>query len=188
MMHLAETPGARAYLAHYIAARTGETAEGLTGPFWYAVLGAVQNDRITGAVMFNLWRGPSVETHWAGDPGWLTALHLRQIFDYPFNVLGVRRVTGIIRKANLRARDSAERIGFKLEGVMRHGFDDDDACVYGMTRGQCKWIDTRGHDGKICPEGAGPDSDRASAIAVQQGRRPDVNQHELAEPDGSVRF
>jgi len=166
MMQLATTPEARAYLAKYIADRTGETPEGLTGPYWYAVLGSIQKDRITGAVMFNLWRGSSVETHWAGETGWLTREHLGQIFAYPFHVLGVRRVTGIIRRKNRRARDSAERIGFKLEGVMRHGFENDDACVYGMTRQSCRWIATRGHDGKECTEGAGPHPDRAGAGTV----------------------
>ena len=95
---------------------------------------------ILGAVLYTNFRRCSIEMTSAGAPGWLTRGNLRGFFSYPFEQLGCRRVTGIVHRKNKHARQINERLGFKLEGICRHGFPDGDACVYGMIRKDCRWI------------------------------------------------
>jgi RimJ/RimL family protein N-acetyltransferase len=131
----------RHFVVSYIASKVRTTPQALIGPWPFEVLAAIGSDgSFRGGVLYNNYRDPAIETHWAGEPGWLTRENLRGIFAYPFTQLGVRRVTGIIHRKNRRARKAAEKIGFKLEGVCRHGFKDGDACVYGMTKAECRWI------------------------------------------------
>jgi RimJ/RimL family protein N-acetyltransferase len=56
------------------------------------------------------------------------------VFNYIFNDLGAARVTGLVRAKNKLARRFDEHLGFKLEGIMREAFEDDDLCVYGFLK------------------------------------------------------
>jgi RimJ/RimL family protein N-acetyltransferase len=77
----------------------------------------------------------------SASPKWGSRDMLRTCFDYPFNQLGLNRVTGYIRESNTKARQNAERIGFKLEGELRQYYEDGESCmVYGMTKDECRWI------------------------------------------------
>ena len=62
------------------------------------------------------------------------------MFDYPFNQLGVNRITGLVAKKNKEARRFDEHLGFKYEGNMRHALADDDMLIYGMLKRECKWL------------------------------------------------
>ena len=55
-----------------------------------------------------------------------------QVFDFTFKTLKVSRVTGLLRGKNKRSKLAAERFGFKLEGIMRQAFVDDDLHIYGF--------------------------------------------------------
>lgn len=55
-------------------------------------------------------------------------------FGYVFDRLGAARVTGLVRAKNVKARRFDEHLGFKLEGIMREAFEDDDLCVYGFLK------------------------------------------------------
>jgi RimJ/RimL family protein N-acetyltransferase len=136
-----ETADDRSYVVSYIAEKVRTTPQALVGEFPFEVLAAVDSKHeLVGAVLYNNFRGPSIETHWAGDGNWLSRSNLHGIFAYPFAQLGVRRVTGIIHRKNKHARKVAEKIGFKLEGVCRHGFKDGDACIYGLIKSECRWL------------------------------------------------
>jgi RimJ/RimL family protein N-acetyltransferase len=54
------------------------------------------------------------------------------IFGFLFDKLGAARVTGLLRGKNVESRRITEHFGFKLEGVMRAAFPDDDLHVYGF--------------------------------------------------------
>ena len=57
------------------------------------------------------------------------------LFAYAFYRLGVKRVTGLLRKSNERAMKFDLHLGFKLEGVMREAFPDgEDLHVYGFLK------------------------------------------------------
>lgn len=54
------------------------------------------------------------------------------VFGFLFNQLRVARVTGLLRGKNKKAQRINEHFGFKLEGVMRKAFSDDDLHIYGF--------------------------------------------------------
>ena len=61
-----------------------------------------------------------------------TIVMFNGIFGFLFDQLGVARVTGLLRGKNEDARRINERFGFRLEGIMRKAFPDDDLHVYGF--------------------------------------------------------
>lgn len=71
---------------------------------------------------------------------WATKDFLFHAFNYPFNILGCSRVTGLVRIDNIAAQKFDERIGFIKEGVLREGQDGTDLIVYGMLKRECRWI------------------------------------------------
>jgi L-amino acid N-acyltransferase YncA len=136
-----ETDADRRTVIAMIASRVKTTPDDLVGQIPFEVLAAVsQQGQLLGAVLYINYRAGSIEMTQAGVPGWLSRAHLRDLFDYPFNQLGCRRVTGIVHRKNKHARDINERLGFKLEGVVRHGFNNGDAMIYGLLRNECRWI------------------------------------------------
>ncbi len=85
---------------------------------------------------------PSIEVSFAFDsPLWATNYVLGAVCRYPFDQLGCIRVTAICAKKNKRSRQMVERIGFKLEGVARKAFGKDDACIYGLLRPECRFLE-----------------------------------------------
>ena len=55
-----------------------------------------------------------------------------EVFSFVFDKLHAARVTGLLRGKNRRAKKLNEHFGFKLEGVMRKAFADDDLHIYGF--------------------------------------------------------
>lgn len=136
-----ETPEDRALVVSYIAEKIRTTPGSLVGGMPFEVLAAVSGQgKFIGGVVYVSFRRTDIETHWAGECGWLTRGNLRSLFRYPFNQLGVRRVTGIIHRKNRTARTIAEKVGFKLEGVCRHAFENGDAMIYGIIKEECRWL------------------------------------------------
>lgn len=61
-----------------------------------------------------------------------TIVMFNEVFGFVFDKLKVARVTGLLRGKNKRAKRLNEHFGFKLEGVMRKAFADDDLHIYGF--------------------------------------------------------
>lgn len=74
------------------------------------------------------------------DPRWATRSILKAAFGYPFVQLPCVRLTAYTGKNMPHVRQFLERLGFQQEGIVRRGFADDDAVIYGMLKEECKWI------------------------------------------------
>jgi hypothetical protein len=79
---------------------------------------------------------PNVMLSWASSsPRWMTRKALWTVFNWAFNQLKVDRITGLVERPNKHARRLNEKLGMKLEGVLRkaspHGKD---IFVFGMLR------------------------------------------------------
>lgn len=113
----------------------------------YEGIGVVKDRKLIGGVVYTEWREIAkgqhdCRMHCAGEPGWLTRASLKAFFNYPFNQLKCVRVTAIVTKANKRARDLNERLGFRMEGCIKDGFGTGkDGILFGMTRRDCRWIE-----------------------------------------------
>jgi RimJ/RimL family protein N-acetyltransferase len=107
----------------------------------FSALALVDDMGIIAGVLYNYYTGTNICMHVAAVPGrkWLTRQFLFAAFDYPFNQLKVRRVTGLVPAKNEEAIRFDTHLGFELEGRMSHALADDDMLIFGLLRENCKW-------------------------------------------------
>ncbi len=108
----------------------------------YNALGLIKNDELVAGVIYNNFGSTNVYLHIGAEDGcrWLNKEFLFAVFDYPFNQLGMRRITALVREKNKRARLFVENLGFVSEGRMRKFFRDGDGVIYGMLREECRFL------------------------------------------------
>lgn len=128
----------------FVADRTGEDAyERCAG------IGLEEDGELLAGVLFQNHCGPNILMHVASDGTrkWMTPAYLCASFRYPFEQLGVRRITGLVRADNIDAQRFDEHLGFVREGVMREGASDGaDMFVYGLLKRDCKYLGGRYFD------------------------------------------
>lgn len=106
-----------------------------------SAIGRMKDGRIVAGVLYVDFNGANVCCHIAGEGrGWLDRRFLSMIFDYPFNQLKVRRITGYVVSTNTAARRFDEHLGFELEAILQDAHPDGDLCIYKMTADQCRWL------------------------------------------------
>jgi RimJ/RimL family protein N-acetyltransferase len=113
----------------------------------YEAIGVVKDDSLIGGICYTEYREIAEGQHdirltAAGEPGWLTKSTIKALLSYPFIQLRCIRITSIIAKPNMQARSLNERLGFKLEGKIRHGRGiGKDCLVYGLLKADAeRWI------------------------------------------------
>ena len=139
-----------AHIPHMQGASFGERHP-VTGLLPYAALGVIRGDNFVGGAVYYNWRTSNgrwvdVEMSAAFEPkcNWCNRATLRELFWYPFVTADCLRMTTITGRKNKAARKADVSMGFKLEGVARKAIDGhQDAMIYGMLRGECKWIAPR---------------------------------------------
>jgi len=138
----ARTKEERRDLVVYLAHKIGTTPARLMGEVPFEVLAATRGSTIVGAIYYTNFRTSSIEMGWAGEKGWVTRAHLREIFGYPFNQLGCLRVWGLIHRHNKESRTLAEKLGCRVVGVADDEYGvGQDAIIYSMKRDACRWIE-----------------------------------------------
>lgn len=141
MIRPAVTTAQKAMLIKYLSDKIGVGAEYLVGHMPYEAAAVVRCERFAGAVLYTNYRETSIEMGWAGEPGWATREHLRDMFAYPFIQLGCLRVSGCIRRSNSASRKFAKDIGCREVGVLEHEYGPgEDGILYTITRDSCRWI------------------------------------------------
>lgn len=108
----------------------------------HSAVGFTHGGQLIAGVVFRNYNEHDVEIVVAATSAkWCTRLNLRILFDYIYNQLGCVRCTCIIGQHNKRSRKLAKGLGFRLEGVVRKGYDGKaDAIVYGLLRGECMYL------------------------------------------------
>lgn len=159
--------GYSAQVAEYVRQRAPHAENGFEK---YEAIGVEEHGRLIAGVVYNEYRGNSMHVSIASEsPRWASRRTLHALFSYPFNQLGVSRLTAYTGKSMANVREFLERLGFVEEGVMREGFADDDCVIYGMLRRECPWIIRKDFHVKRQPEpahSARSVANRASADAV----------------------
>lgn len=110
------------------AAAAAYLTEKLGIDFAHPFVGLVVGD---GAVIVNNFDRVNVDMTACGSGCWSVRV-IREIARYVFNVLCVKRVSAKTRVGNVKARKALEALGFVQEGVLRAGFGDEDAVLYGL--------------------------------------------------------
>jgi RimJ/RimL family protein N-acetyltransferase len=112
--------------------------------YWgdFRAIGLVDEKEILAVVIYNDFYETGCAIHIAAIPGrkWLTKEFLFAAFDYPFNQLKLKRLTGYVASRNLEAQRLDEHLGFKREGYLRDMLPDDNVILYGMLRSECRWL------------------------------------------------
>lgn len=126
------------YVGRWVAGRVkatyrpGDTTIGLLDPVKGLVAG----------VLYQNFNTVNISAHIAAEPGarWLTREFLHAIFDYPFNQLGVKRITGFVPAWNLAAQRFDEHLGFVREATLEDVLPEGDLIIYRMKRQDCRWL------------------------------------------------
>lgn len=119
-------------VAQWVAEQIGRGIE--WGPC-EAIGVADTQDNLIGGVVFNNYQPHfgNIEVSFASiRRDWLTPKLVAGILAYPFDQLGVRRITCLTPKRNRAARQFLKKFGFVEEGNVRGGFGDDDMIVSGL--------------------------------------------------------
>lgn len=96
---------------------------------------------IIAGVVYDQYNKANVCMHVAAiAPGWLTRKFLWMVFDYPFNQLGVQRVTGLVPSTNVCALRFDTHLGFKQETKLIGAYPGGDLLVLRMFRHECRWL------------------------------------------------
>lgn len=106
---------------------------------------AVEHDgKLVAGIMYDGYTGASIAMHSrVDDKTKISREWLRQIFDYPFNQLKVKRVSGLVSSANTEAQKVNEKLGWIRETTLADYFPDGDGIVYVMRRDDCRWLKGR---------------------------------------------
>jgi hypothetical protein len=108
--------------------------------------GFVVDGKLSAIAAFHDQRAKNIEFSIYGVPGWSRRPKAVRAFvwmmhDWAFNKLGCMRCTCLVAKKNAKARAMAEKVGFKLEGVLRKaGEDGRDICLYGLLKEEATWV------------------------------------------------
>lgn len=108
-----------------------------TAPEFFRAMAAVdENDEFVCVVVMTNFTARNVDLNIAMENRKMrprgTVEMFNEVFGFLFDKLHVARVTGLVRGKNDKGRRINEHFGFKLEGVMRKAFADDDLHIYGF--------------------------------------------------------
>lgn len=115
-----------------------------TGGTWTkgrgTAIGKIQEGKLVAGVLFEDWNGANIICHIAGDGNWATKGFLHLIFHYPFNQLGVKRMTAPIAASNAKSINLVTKMGFTLECTLAQANPDGDVHIFRMFREECKYL------------------------------------------------
>jgi len=105
-------------------------------------IGILRHRKLAAGVLYNGFTKGAICMHIAtdGTKRWMTKEFLWMAFDYPFNQLGCRRVTGLVDEDNVEARKFNEHLGFELETRMVGAAPMGDVLIYRMWKEDCRFI------------------------------------------------
>ena len=122
-----------------------EAAGANTTPQATAV-GWMVDGKLVCGIVYDGFTGTQIAMHSrCDDPRKVSREWLFAIFDYPFNQLKVKRVTGLVSSGNLKAQRVNEHLGWRRETTLADYFPDGDGIVYIMRRENCRWLDYSKH-------------------------------------------
>lgn len=112
----------------------------------YACLGLEVDGLLVAGVVLETFTGRSANIHVAGiGKHWLSRNLLYSIFHFCFNVLKLKRLTGLVAASNTAALAFDRHIGFRYESTMPDGAPDGDLVILRMRPEDCRYLPQAGH-------------------------------------------
>ena len=129
----------------FVAQRIGVASPAVFGE--YNAIGVEQDGDIVSGVIYSDYNGANCWMHVATEVP-LTRHLLAVGFDYPFNRLGCRRLTGWVEASNTEAVKLDQHLGFEVEFVMqRAARDGGDVMIMRMFKEDCRFLKLGGRYG-----------------------------------------
>ncbi len=75
-----------------------------------------------------------------GSRHWGSREFMRVAYSYPFEQLGLARITVVIEEDNPQSLTMCRKLGHIEEGRLKHWFGSKDGIVMRMCRDECRWI------------------------------------------------
>lgn len=96
----------------------------------------ITDEKVVCVVVYSNWHATGCEMAIASTtPKWATPGFIRACMDYPYNQLGLKRVSMVTSASNMPCRKLCRYLGAKIEGRLRKWYaDGSDAVVYGLFR------------------------------------------------------
>ncbi len=101
-----------------------------------------EEGRLIAGVAYTDYNVASIQIHVAALPGvnWLSRELLRKVFEYPFTMLKVKKLIGLVSSANAAALRFDYSLGFELEATLKDAHPDGDLLILTMTADNCRWL------------------------------------------------
>ena len=108
----------------------------------YTAIGLIDNDKLIAGVLYSNYNGPNIVASIAGEgKRWLTREFLWFMFYYPFEQLGVKRITTCVEQANVVSQHFTEHLGFQIEVIMKDAGRTGDLLMYRMFKDECRYLE-----------------------------------------------
>ena len=106
------------------------------------VIAMHRGGKMVGGVVYTGFLQASITIHMAGsETNWACRDFLWMVFHYGFEVLGVKKIIGLVASDNPRSMSVTTRLGFIPVAVITEACANGaDLNVLTMTREQCKWL------------------------------------------------
>ena len=116
----------------------------------YTAIGLMNEAGLLAGVIYQNYTRRDIQMHVAALPGkrWLSKQFLGEAFRYPFETLGVTRITAPIPSKNSASESFCRHLGFTFEGRLREMLPGEDLLVYGMLREECRYLEVGRFNGK----------------------------------------
>jgi len=106
----------------------------------YTAIGRFKDGKLVAGVLYEDCNGANVVCHIAAEGQWANKTYMWLIFDYPFNQLGVKRITTTVNPDNEVSQRFTEDLGFSVECKLKDAHPKGDLWVFRMFRDECKWL------------------------------------------------
>ena len=105
------------------------------------IASVTEDAKILGVTMYSRFTPWNCELSVASStPRFIDRGYLRAVFRYPFEQLGLTRITAIIEDGNSKAIELDRRLGFIEEATLKSWYGDKDGIVLRMLKDECKWL------------------------------------------------
>lgn len=107
-------------------------------------VGLEKDGELIAGALYEGYNGHNVWVHLAGAPGrkWMNRQFLWYGFHYPFNEMGVKRLSGYVNASNTDARRLNEHLGYEEEACLKGAAPDGgDVILYVMWRENCRFLE-----------------------------------------------
>lgn len=132
-------PDSGGLLKNWICDGLGETSDWVGENY---TIGILYDNKLIGGLIFNNYR-VNVDiwlTIYTLNPKWCSRSVLRYIFTTCFETLKCKRVGVLVSKDNSKSLSLCQRLGFKIEGLLRQYRENGTDCyILGMLKEENKW-------------------------------------------------